>query len=162
CVAVMRPKLLDVIVSDAGVSRFSALNRFEKATSNRNADGAAIGTLFPMVIEKTPVPGPISVPTLQLPNRPMLLPGRTNALRSKSGSAVGFERLPSPTQSGRCVAVNPRTVAPVPDGSALLNDGVRNGPDCTRTTPATSQPPTSRSSPGPICDAPARPRPNGN
>src|SRR5262249_20612301 len=137
----MRRKLLDVIASVDGVSRFSMLNRFEKATSNRSLDAATTGKLLPSVIDTTLVPGPCRMPTEQLPNRPMLFAGRTNALRSKYASAVGFARLPSPTQSGRCVAVKPRTVAPVPDGSALLNDGVRNGPDCSRITPATSHPP---------------------
>src|SRR5262245_10733182 len=123
-----------------GTSRFSALNRFENATSTRTFDGDARATLFPIVIEKTRVPGPMSVPTEQLPNRPMLFAGRMKGARSKYTSAVGSLRLPSPAQSGRCDEVKPRTVAPVPDGSALPKNGVRNGPDCNSATPDTSKP----------------------
>ena len=78
----------------------------------------------------------------------MLSAGRTNALTSKYASAVGLARFPSPTASGRCVAVNPRTVVPVPDGSPLLKEGVRNGPDWSKSTPVTSHPPTSASEHG--------------
>src|SRR5262245_52495801 len=123
----MRPKLLEVIVV-FGTSRFCVLNRFENATSKRSRDGAVTVKFFPSVSEKTDVPGPLSSPTAQLPNRPMLFAGRTNALASNHAVMVGSALLPSPTQSGRCVPVKPRTVAPVPDGSALLNCGVRNGP----------------------------------
>src|SRR5262245_5411611 len=113
-------------------------------------------------MEKTVVGGPIKSPTAHVPNRPMLAAGLTNALFVNQASAVGLATFPSPTQSGRCDAVKPRTVVPVPDGSALLKDGVRNAPDCSSVTPVRSQPPINRSRPGPAAPPMARPRPNGN
>ena len=43
--------------------------------------------------------------------------------------------------------MKPRTVVPVPDGSPLLKNGVRNGPDWNSVTPVMSQPPTSEIEP---------------
>src|SRR5215475_2892349 len=113
-------------------------------------------------MEKTTVGGPIKSPTAHVPNRPMLAAGRTNALLVNQASAVGLPTLPSPMQSGRWVAVNPRTVVPVPDGSPLLNDGVRNGPDWNSVTPVTSHPPTNASIARPMSPPKRRFRPNGN
>src|SRR5262245_325755 len=124
----MRPNALDVMLV-LGMSRFSVLNRFENAISNRSRDGEERLKLLPTVCEKTFVPGPTSSPTAQLPNRPMFDAGRTKTLLVNQASTVGFDTLPSPVQSGRCDAVKPRTVDPVPDGSALLKNGVRNVPD---------------------------------
>src|SRR5262245_34222687 len=123
----MRPKLDEAMLSVPGTSRFSRLKRFENAISKRSRDGGTNGKRLPTVIEKLRVPGPISVPTAQVPNRPTLLAGCVNAVRSKYASAVGLSMLPvlAPVQSGRCVEVKPRVLAPVPDGSPLLNDGVR-------------------------------------
>src|SRR5262245_16499718 len=126
----MRPKLDEPMLSEPGTSRFSRLNRFENAIPKRRRAGGTIGKLLPTVIEKVRVPGPISVPTAQVPNRPMLLAGCVKAVRSKYASAVGSSMLPpfAPVQSGRCADVKPRVLAPVPDGSPLLNEGVRNVP----------------------------------
>src|SRR5262245_11813763 len=145
-----------------GMSRFSVLNRFETAISDRSVDGEAAGTLLPIVIENTFVPGPTSPPTPQFPKRPMFDAGRTNAVLVNHASTVGLATLPSPAQSGRCVAVNPRTVVPVPDGSALLKNGVRNVPDCSSVIPVMSQPPITASTAGLALLPTARPRPNGS
>src|SRR5262249_42528806 len=115
----MRPKLPGVMFV-FGMSRFSTLNRFENAISNRSREGGATVKLLPIVIENTFVPGPTSVPTAQLPKRPMFDAGRTKAALVNHASTVGLDRLASPTQSGRCVAVQPRTVEPGPVGTALV------------------------------------------
>src|SRR5262245_59696288 len=100
----MRPNALDVMFV-VGTSRFSVLNRFENAISNRRRDGDPTRNDLPTVIEKSAVPGPINSPTAHVPNRPMLAAGRTNALFVNHASAVGPPTLPSPTQSGRWVDV---------------------------------------------------------
>src|SRR5262249_7625276 len=138
------------------------LNRFENAISNRSRDGDATWNDLPTVIENTAVPGPINSPTAQVPNRPMLAAGRTNALLVNQASAGGGSTVAVSLQFGPRGAVDPRTVVPVPDGSALLNEGVRNGPDWKSVTPARSHPPTIASSPLPTSPATARPRPIGS
>src|SRR5262245_8109795 len=145
-----------------GMSKFSVLNRLENAISKRRCDGAVTAKLLPSVIENPLVPGPTSTPTRQSPKRPMFDVGLANALLTNHASTVGLDTLPLPTQSGRCDAVNPRVVVPVPDGSALLKKGVRNVPDCSSVMPVKSQPPITASSVDPALPPTARPRPNGS
>src|SRR5262245_28261941 len=127
----MRPNADDVMFRFPGMSRFSTLNRFEIAISNRTRDDRATVTALPMVSENTFVPGPISSPGDALPNLPMLLAGREKHAASNHLATVGDERLPSQLPwSGRCVEVKPRVSVPVPEGSVpLLKNGVRNEPD---------------------------------
>jgi hypothetical protein len=144
------------------MSRFSRLKRFENAISNRTRDVPAIVTDLPSVIEKTRVPGPTRKPTGALPKRPMLSAGRANAFAIEVGVGGRIVDVAVADAIRRCVAVKPRTVAPVPDGSPLAKDGVRNGPDCNSVMPVTSHPPMSRSSPLPVLLANRRPWPIGN
>src|SRR5215813_772048 len=144
--------------------RFVMLNTLDIWASYNSPTRSLIENRFPNDIEKFFVPGPSIMPTPQLPKRPMLLSGLTNAAGLSHWSRVGFDTKGSTpaTQSGRMKPPALRNPGLVPDGSVPVNVGVRNGPDCSRTIPVTFYPPTRRSTAGPTLWKKLGPRPQAN
>src|SRR5262245_56902015 len=143
--------------------RLVMLKRLDIWASYNSPTRSLIENRFPRDIEKFFVPGPSIMPTPQLPKRPMLLSGLTNAAGLSHWSRVGFDTrgLAPATQSGRMKLPALRKPGLVPDGSVPVNVGVRNGPDCSRVIPVTFHPPTIRSTAGPPLLRKLFPRPNG-
>src|SRR5215510_1443799 len=143
--------------------RLVMLNTLDICASYNRPTPSLIGNRFPNDIEKFFVPGPSIMPTPQLPKRPMLLSGLTNAAGLSHWSRVGLDITGSTPamQSGRMKLPALRKPGLVPDGSVPVNVGVRNGPDCSRTIPVTFHPPTIRSTAGPTLLKKLLPLPKG-
>src|SRR6185312_8680786 len=140
-----------LVILVPGSFRLGWFGRLVNVPSNFRVAVSARRKFLPRPIERFTVPGPTSVPTPALPKRPIgatlqlnwslvpaICPGQTNAARLKNMSAVGLERLPSATASGRWV---PRAGALVPEGSPPLMVAVRYGPVCSRRIPLMCHPP---------------------
>src|SRR5262245_37434483 len=106
--------------------RLVMLNTLDSCASYNSPTRSVIGNRFPSDIEKFFVPGPSIMPTPQLPKRPMLLSGLTNAAGLSHWSRVGFDTrgLTPPMQSGRMKPPALRKPGLVPDGSVPVNVGV--------------------------------------
>src|ERR1035441_9357772 len=163
-----------------GSARFTWLNRFVNEASILNLARSLMEKALPRAVFRFTVPGPVTMPMPELPQRPMgarslaglspivqgcpmlqlEVPGQVNAAGLNHWAAVGFETDPLPMRSGCCG--RPIRPEPVPEGSPLLKEGLSNGPLWIRKMLLSRQPPNSASVNRLPFDMNLWPRPNGS